>query len=99
LNGNLNNNIFYSSITRPYPYSLGILIEWKQFNAFSSTNKLVNYPYSLGILIEWKQEALACFSSAINYPYSLGILIEWKLLPEYTAPCSRAESLLARDIN
>ncbi len=37
-----------------YPYSLGILIEWKlRWNDTEGMREI--YPYSLGILIEWKQ--------------------------------------------
>jgi len=37
-----------------HPYSLGILIEWKQVWRKIVLKSHIN-PYSLGILIEWKQ--------------------------------------------
>ncbi len=42
------------SIPLRNPYSLGILIEWKQDTAWDRSHKLYGNPYSLGILIEWK---------------------------------------------
>jgi len=39
----------------PYPYSLGILIEWKPEEKGEDVPTFPIYPYSLGILIEWKQ--------------------------------------------
>ncbi len=91
---------FYQHALRQNPYSLGILIEWKQEDGTQLGMGCCFYPYSLGILIEWKLSSKMGFPHLeFAYPYSLGILIEWKLPLNWGPYPPFWESLLARDIN